>query len=52
MAIKAINDLIELNGLILTLLVFGAYPRMISKNVLLLLVIKRAKVIRVITKEI
>jgi len=52
MVIKAINDLIGFNGFILTLLVFRAYFKMINKNALLLLVIKRIKVIRVIIKEI
>jgi len=50
--IKVINNLIGFNGLILTLLIFGAYFRIISENVLLLLIIKRTKVIRVIIKEI
>jgi len=35
MAFKVLNDTIESDGLILTLLVFGAYPRIIELNVLL-----------------
>ena len=52
MVIKAINNLIGLDKLILTLLIFRAYLKIISKNVLLLSIIKRIKVIRVITKEV
>ena len=52
MVIKTINDLIGLDKLVLILLVFGVYFRIISENVLLLLIIKRIKVIRVITKEV
>jgi len=32
MAFKAINDSAGLNGLISTLLVFGAYPRMVKSD--------------------
>jgi len=50
--IKAVNNLIGFNGLVLILLIFRAYFKIINKNVLLLLIIKRIKVIRVIIKEI
>jgi hypothetical protein len=33
MAFKAINDTIRLNGLVLTLLVYGALPRMVKYDV-------------------
>jgi len=33
MAFKAINDSVGPDGLIPTLLVFGAYPRMVESNV-------------------
>jgi len=38
MAFKAINNIIELDGLILTLLVYSAYPQITEYNPLLLLV--------------
>ena len=50
--IKAINDSVGFDGIVPTLLVFGVYPRMINKDALSLLIIKRAKAIRVATKEI
>jgi len=52
MIIKAVNNSIGFNALILNLLVFKTYLRIINKNVLLLLIIKRIKIIRVITKEV
>ena len=42
MAVKAINDSIGPNGLVLTLLVFRAYLRMANLDVLLLSITKRA----------
>ena len=44
-AIKAINDTAGPNGLVPTLLVFRAYPRMTLANPLALLIIKRSKAI-------
>jgi len=38
MAIKALNDSIGPNGLVPTLLVFGAFPRMSDSDVLALLI--------------
>jgi len=38
MAFKAINDIIGLNRLVLTLLVYSAYPQITIYNPLLLLV--------------
>jgi hypothetical protein len=51
-AIKAINDSVGPNGIILILLVFGAYPRIADSSLLLSTVIKRAETIRKATKEI
>jgi hypothetical protein len=34
MAFKAINDIVRLNGLMLTLLVYGALPRMVEYDAL------------------
>ena len=39
MAFKAINDTAGLEGLVPTLLVFGAYPQMVELDILLPLVI-------------
>ena len=52
MAIKAINDLAKPDRIIPTFLVFGAYPQITEMDALLLSVTKRAKAIRVATKEI
>ena len=51
-AIKAINNLAGPNRIVPTLLVFGAYPRITKIDALLLSVTKRAKAIRVATKEV
>jgi hypothetical protein len=45
-AFKAINDIIRLDSLILTLLVYSAYPRITKYDPLLLLVTKRALAIK------
>jgi hypothetical protein len=52
MAVKAINDLIGLDGIVLILLVFGAYSRLIKIDPLFSSVTKRAEAICIITKEI
>jgi hypothetical protein len=46
MTFKAINDFISLNGLIPTLLVYSAYPRITGNNLLLLLVAQQALAIK------
>jgi hypothetical protein len=46
MAFKAINDTAGPNGLILTLLVFGAYPRMVEYNVPSVGIVRRAETIK------
>jgi hypothetical protein len=45
-AIKAINDSVGPDGIIPTLLVFGAYPRMTNNSALSLITTKRAETIR------
>jgi len=51
-AIKAINDSIGPNGIILYLLVFGAYLRILSRDLLPITIAKRAKAIRFVIKKI
>jgi hypothetical protein len=46
MAFKAINDIIRLNKLILTLLVYSVYPQITKYDPLLLLVAQRALAIK------
>ncbi|KAF8854125.1 hypothetical protein BDZ45DRAFT_597579 [Acephala macrosclerotiorum] len=50
--IKIVNDSIKSNDIVFTLLVFRIYFRMISNNMLSLLVIKKIEIIRIITKKI
>jgi hypothetical protein len=50
--IKAVNDSAGPDGIIPTLLVFGAYPRMTNNSVLSLTITKRAKTIRKASNEI
>ncbi len=52
MAIKAVNDLAGPDGIVLTLLIFGAYPRMTEMDPPSPSVIRRAEAIRNATKEI
>jgi hypothetical protein len=52
MAVKAINDSAGPNGIVPTLLVFGAYPRLTEIDLFSSLVTKRAEVICVATKEV
>jgi hypothetical protein len=52
MAVKAINNLAGLNGIIPTLLVFRAYPWMTEMDALSLSITKRAEAIRVAIKEV
>ena len=46
MAVKALNDTIGPNGLVLTLLVFGTFPRMLELDPLAPSITKRAAAIR------
>ena len=52
MAVKAINNLARLDGIISTFLVFRVYPQITKINTLLLSIIKKAKVICVAIKEV
>jgi hypothetical protein len=52
MAVKAINDSAGPDGIVPTLLVFGAYPRLTEIDPPSPLVTKRAEVICVATKEV
>jgi hypothetical protein len=52
MAFKAINDSVGLDGLIPTLLVFGAYLCMVESNAPNPIVIKRAAALKKAIKEV
>ena len=52
MAVKAINDSAGPDGIVPTLLVFGAYPRMTEMDAPSPSVTKRAEAIRAATKEV
>jgi hypothetical protein len=52
MAVKAINDSAEPDSIVPTLLVFGAYPRLTKIDPPSPSVTKRAKAIRITTKEV
>jgi hypothetical protein len=52
MAVKAVNDSAELDRIVLTLLVFGLYPRMTEIDPLSPIIAKRAEAIRAVTKEV
>ena len=52
MAVKIVNNTAGPNGIMLTLLVFGAYPRITKESLLLPLIIKRAEVLRKATNEV
>jgi hypothetical protein len=52
MAVKAVNDLAKPDKIVLILLVFGLYLRIIEINLPLFTIAKKAKAIRATTKEI
>jgi hypothetical protein len=52
MVVKTINDLVGLDSIILILLVFRAYLRIINNSLLSLIIIKRAKTIRKTSNKI
>jgi hypothetical protein len=52
MAVKAVNNTTEFNGLIPTLLVFGAFPRISHNSPLSPSIIKRAKAVNQIMKKL
>jgi hypothetical protein len=51
-AVKAINDIARLDKLVLTLLIFKSYPKIINQNPLAPTIIKRAKAIYIAIKEV
>ena len=52
MVIKAVNDTIEYNDLVSTLLIFGTYSRIINDDAFNLFIIERAKVIKIAINEV
>ena len=52
MSIKAINNIAKYNNLVLTLLVFNIFSRIINKDIFILFTIKRAKVINLVITKI
>ena len=50
--VKAINNIAKYDNLILTLLVFDIFPRIINKDIFTLSIIERVKVINLIISEI
>jgi len=52
MAVKAVNDTAGPDGLVLTLLVFGAYPRITTESPPSLLMVKRSEAIQKATKAL
>ena len=52
MAVKIINDLAGPDDIIPTLLIFGAYPKIIKDSASSPLIIQRADAISKVTKEI
>jgi hypothetical protein len=52
MALKAINDTARLNGLVLTLLVYGALPRMVEYDAPSLTVTQRSAALKKAMLEI
>jgi len=52
MAVKVINDTIDPNGLVLTLLIFRAYLRITRSSALSALIIKRVEAVRTAMTEL
>ncbi|KAI1003689.1 hypothetical protein K3495_g4514 [Podosphaera aphanis] len=52
MTFKALNDLVGPDGLVPTLLVFGAYPRMVERNAPSPTVMERTKALRTAMREL
>ena len=52
MIIKAVNDTIEYNDLVLTLLVFGTYPHIINDDALSLSITEKTKIIKITMNEV
>ena len=52
MIIKVVNDTIEYNNLVFTLLVFEIYPHIINDDVFNLSIIERAKIIKITINKV
>ena len=52
MIVKVVNDTIEYNDLVFTLLIFETYPRIINDDASSLFIIERDKVIKIIMNEV
>ena len=52
MIVKVVNDTIEYNDFVFTLLVFETYPRIINDDVSNLFIIEKIKVIKIAMNEI
>ena len=52
MAVKTINNIVGLDGLILTLLIFGTYPRISREDRLIISNIKRAAIIKKVIAKV
>jgi hypothetical protein len=52
MAVKAVNDLARPDRIVLTLLVFGLYLRITEIDLLSPIIVRRAKAIQAVTKEV
>ena len=52
MIVKVVNDTIEYNDLVSTLLIFETYSRIINDNVSNLFIIERIKIIKITMNEI
>ena len=52
MAVKTINNMVGLDGLILTLLIFGTYPRISREDRLIISNIERVAIIKKVIAEV
>jgi hypothetical protein len=52
LAVKAVNNIAGPDGIVPTLLVFGAYPCITNEDLLLLLTVKRVQAVQNATKEL
>ena len=52
MIIKIVNDTIEYNNLVSTLLIFETYPRIINNNAFNLFIIKKIKIIKITMNKV
>ena len=52
MIVKAVNDTVEYNNLVFTLLIFETYSRIINNDVSNLFIIEKVKIIKIAINEI